>query len=283
MDMDSTTSSTSYPAASSRQAARWPSPPAYGWRSGYSRRHPYDGASAARESSAARSATWNARWLRAGRRRSWWSAVSPGTARRPRNSPRAASCGRAPSAGTGDGRAAPAATPSSARRPPAPAPTARCGGSARSAPWRRGGARPGGGRPAGGRPGRRRIGQQPDDVPGHDHVERPLPHRRPGRVPDQDLRPGPGELGAGQLGHPGRPVHGGDPVPLPGGEQREAPRTAPEVQHVAARGGQPALQPGGPRIAYDGVEQPVVGLLVEGSGGRVPVDRRHAVDTLSHH
>lgn len=131
--------------------------------------------------------------------------------------------------------------------------------------------------------GRRRIGQQPNDVPGHDDVEHPLPDRGPGGVPDDDLRTGPGELGTGPVGHAGRAVDGGDAVALARGEQGEAAGAAPQVQYIGAGTGQPALQQPGPGVAHRGVEEPVVGLLVEGSGSRVPVDRGHGADALSRH
>lgn len=123
--------------------------------------------------------------------------------------------------------------------------------------------------------GRHRIGQQPHHMPGHDHIELLLADRWLGRVPEKDPGAGAGELGPRLLHHARRPVDGGDPVPLSGGEQREASGAAPQVEHLGALAGQPALQPLRPGMPDGRVEQPVVGLLVEGVGRGIPVDRRH--------
>lgn len=124
--------------------------------------------------------------------------------------------------------------------------------------------------------GRRGVGQQPHHMTDHDHVELLLSDGRSGRIPDQHLGTRPDELGPRLLDHARRPVDGGDAVPLPGDEQGQASGAASQVEHIGALAGQPALQPLRPCVPDHRIEQPVVGLLVEGVGGGVPVDRRHA-------
>ncbi len=126
-------------------------------------------ASAVRASRAARSATWNARWLSPGRRRSWSPATRSGTAPARHTRRRAASCGRGPSAGTGDGRGGPAASPNCAPPPPGPPPTARCGAPGRWSPRRRSSQ----GRPVRHRPGRTRSAPVPMPVD-HGVLARPI-------------------------------------------------------------------------------------------------------------
>lgn len=112
-----------------------------------------------------------------------------------------------------------------------------------------------------------RIGEQPHHVPGQDHVEPLLADRRRGSVPDKHLRPRTGQLGARLLDHAGRAVHGGDPVALPGDEQRQTSGAAAQVEHLGTLPGQPGLQALRPGVPDHGVEQAVIRLVVEGTGG----------------
>ncbi len=116
------------------------------------------------------------------------------------------------------------------------------------------------------------IGQRPQHMADKDDVEALLPDRRGGRVPDQERGVPPGQLGAGEVDHARRGVDPGHPMPLLGREERQAARTAAEIEHVGRAARQPAAQPGRPGLAHGGIPQSVVGLVVERHGLGVPVD-----------
>lgn len=115
-------------------------------------------------------------------------------------------------------------------------------------------------------------------------VEALLPDGRRHRVTDEEDRVTPGQLGAGLVDHARGEIDPGDPVALLGRYERQAAGAAAHVEQVTGRLGQPVPQPGDPGTADLGIAQPVVGLLVERAGFRVPVDARPCIRTaVAHH
>ena len=131
----------------------------------------------------------------------------------------------------------------------------------------------------------RRVGQRPQHVPAEHDVDGcrcqpgvggvPVAHRHQVAHPARRVR----ELRAGEAHHGGREVERVDGIPLLGEQHREGARAAAEVDDVGRRRRQHPEQQVTPGGAHVGVEQPVVGRLVE--RGRLGVPECDGVDAHS--